>query len=36
MLTSNDRDIVGDSGKKGSFETSVAASVWTKEMLRTN
>ncbi len=31
MLTSNDRDIEGDSGKKGSFETSVAASVWTKK-----
>ena len=31
MLTSNDREIVGDSGKKGSFESSVAASVWTKK-----
>src|SRR6056300_1837660 len=31
MLTSNDRDVEGDSGKKGSFETSVAASVWTKK-----
>tara|TARA_B100001248_G_scaffold164395_1_gene124284 strand:- start:307 stop:852 length:546 start_codon:yes stop_codon:yes gene_type:complete len=31
MLTSNDRDIEGDSGKKGSFETSVAASVWTRK-----
>ena len=31
MLTSNDRDVMGDSGKKGSFETSVAASVWTKK-----
>ncbi len=31
MLTSNDREIEGDSGKKGSFETSVAASVWTKK-----
>ena len=29
MLTSNDRSIKGDSGKKGSFESSVAASVWT-------
>jgi len=31
MLTSNDREIEGDSGKKGSFESSVAASVWTKK-----
>ena len=31
MLTSNDREIEGDSGKKGSFELSVAASVWTKK-----
>ena len=31
MLTSNDRNVEGDSGKKGSFETSVAASVWTKK-----
>ncbi len=31
MLTSNDRQIEGDSGKKGSFESSVAASVWTKK-----
>ena len=31
MLTSNDRDVEGDSGKKGSFETSVAASVWTRK-----
>ena len=31
MLTSNDRDVEGDSGKKGSFESSVAASVWTKK-----
>ena len=30
MLTSNDRSVKGDSGKKGSFESSVAASVWTK------
>ena len=29
MLTSNDRSVKGDSGKKGSFESSVAASVWT-------
>ena len=29
MLTSNDRFVKGDSGKKGSFESSVAASVWT-------
>ena len=29
MLTSNDRLVKGDSGKKGSFESSVAASVWT-------
>ena len=33
MLTSNDREIEGDSGKKGSFESSVAASVWTKKCL---
>jgi glucokinase len=31
MLTSNDRSVKGDSGKKGSFESSVAASVWTKK-----
>ena len=31
MLTSNDRDVVGDNGKKGSFESSVAASVWTRK-----
>ena len=31
MLTSNDREIEGDSGKKGSFELSVAASVWTRK-----
>ena len=31
MLTSNDREVEGDSGKKGSFETSVAASVWTRK-----
>ena len=31
MLTSNDREIEGDNGKKGSFESSVAASVWTKK-----
>ena len=31
MLTSNNRDIEGDGGKKGSFETSVAASIWTKK-----
>ena len=31
MLTSNDRSAKGDSGKKGSFESSVAASVWTKK-----
>ncbi len=31
MLTSNDREVEGDSGKKGSFESSVAASVWTKK-----
>ena len=31
MLTSNDREIEGDSGKKGSFESSVAAYVWTKK-----
>ena len=31
MLTSNDRDVEGDSGKRGSFETSVAASVWTRK-----
>jgi len=29
ILTSNDRSVKGDSGKKGSFESSVAASVWT-------
>ena len=33
MLTSNDREVEGDSGKKGSFESSVAASVWTKKCL---
>lgn len=33
MLTSNDRSVKGDSGKKGSFESSVAASVWTKKCL---
>ena len=33
MLTSNDREVEGDNGKKGSFETSVAASVWTKKCL---
>ena len=31
MLTSNNREIEGDGGKKGSFETSVAASIWTKK-----
>tara|TARA_Y100000748_G_scaffold286155_1_gene269234 strand:- start:878 stop:1429 length:552 start_codon:yes stop_codon:yes gene_type:complete len=31
MLTSNDREVEGDGGKKGSFESSVAASVWTKK-----
>jgi|TARA_B100002052_G_scaffold216237_1_gene198198 predicted NBD/HSP70 family sugar kinase len=31
MLTSNDREVEGDNGKKGSFESSVAASVWTKK-----
>jgi len=31
MLTSNDREVKGDSGKKGSFESSVAASVWTEK-----
>ena len=31
MLTSNDRETVGDNGKKGSFEKSVAASVWTEK-----
>jgi predicted NBD/HSP70 family sugar kinase len=31
MLTSNDRSLKGDSGKKGSFESSVAASIWTKK-----
>ena len=31
MLTSNDREVEGDSGKRGSFELSVAASVWTKK-----
>jgi glucokinase len=31
MLTSNDRSVKGDSGKKGSFESSVAASIWTKK-----
>ena len=33
MLTSNDRTVKGDSGKKGSFESSVAASVWTKKCI---
>ena len=33
MLTSNDREVEGDSGKKGSFELSVAASVWTKKCI---
>ena len=33
MLTSNDREVEGDGGKKGSFESSVAASVWTKKCL---
>ena len=33
MLTSNDREVEGDSGKKGSFELSVAASVWTKKCM---
>ena len=33
MLTSNDREVEGDNGKKGSFESSVAASVWTKKCL---
>tara|TARA_B100001057_G_scaffold223795_1_gene224057 strand:+ start:444 stop:1352 length:909 start_codon:yes stop_codon:yes gene_type:complete len=33
MLTSNDREVKGDSGKKGSFELSVAASVWTKKCI---
>ena len=33
MLTSNDREVEGDSGKRGSFELSVAASVWTKKCL---
>ena len=33
MLTSNDRSVKGDSGKKGSFESSVAASVWTKKCI---
>ena len=31
MLTSNDREVEGDNGKKGSFESSVAASVWTRK-----
>ena len=31
MLTSNDREVEGDSGKKGSFESSVAASIWTRK-----
>ena len=31
MLTSNDREVEGDGGKKGSFESSVAASIWTKK-----
>ena len=31
MLTSNDREVEGDNGKKGSFESSVAASVWTEK-----
>ena len=33
MLTSNDREVEGDSGKRGSFELSVAASVWTKKCI---
>ena len=33
MLTSNDREVEGVNGKKGSFESSVAASVWTKKCL---
>ena len=33
MLTSNDREVEGDSGKRGSFELSVAASVWTKKCM---
>ena len=33
MLTSNDREVEGDSGKRGSFEQSVAASVWTKKCI---
>ena len=33
MLTSNDREVEGDGGKKGSFESSVAASVWTKKCI---
>jgi glucokinase len=33
MLTSNDREVEGDSGKRGSFESSVAASVWTKKCI---
>jgi glucokinase len=33
MLTSNDREVKGDGGKKGSFESSVAASVWTKKCI---
>ena len=33
MLTSNDREVEGDGGKNGSFESSVAASVWTKKCL---
>ncbi len=33
MLTSNDRKVEGDNGKKGSFESSVAASVWTRKCM---
>ena len=31
MLTSNDREIEGDSGKKGSLKSSDSSSVWTKK-----